>query len=85
MFIQPVDCLLDGRQNMCDSCPDLTVFKDRLVYSCRLEEMKRYEDEPAAKVGETFHRMMYPSQSLGMRIIGEVESMKAADANLRAS
>ena len=50
-----------------------------------LEEMKRYEDEPAAKVGETFHRMMYPSQSLGMRIIGEVESMKAADAkSLRA-
>ncbi|MCM2271139.1 MAG: radical SAM protein [candidate division Zixibacteria bacterium] len=42
MFIQPVDCLPDGRQNMCDSCPDLTVFEDRLVYSCRLEEMKRF-------------------------------------------
>lgn len=40
-----------------------------------LEEMKRYEDEPAAKVGEAFHTMMYPTQSLGMRIIGEVPSM----------
>ncbi len=42
MFIQPVDCLADGRQNMCDSCPDLTVWNDRLVYSCRLEELKRF-------------------------------------------
>lgn len=46
-----------------------------------LEEMKRYEDEPAAKVGEVFHSMLYPGTSLGMRIIGEVKSMKAADAS----
>lgn len=46
-----------------------------------LEEMKRYEDEPAAKVGEVFHSMLYPNSTLGMRIIGEVESMKAADAS----
>src|SRR3989344_5429054 len=45
-----------------------------------LEEMKRYEDEPAAKVGEAFHSMMYPGTTLGMRVIGEVDSMKAADA-----
>ncbi|MDP1721630.1 MAG: pitrilysin family protein [Candidatus Gottesmanbacteria bacterium] len=45
-----------------------------------LEEMKRYEDEPANKVGEVFHSMFYPSSSLGMRVIGEVDSMKAADA-----
>ncbi|OGG27568.1 hypothetical protein A3A64_02950 [Candidatus Gottesmanbacteria bacterium RIFCSPLOWO2_01_FULL_48_11] len=42
-----------------------------------LEEMKRYEDEPAAKVGETFHSMLYPSTSLGMRIIGEEKSLRA--------
>ncbi len=42
MFIQPVDCMVDGRQSMCDSCPDLTVWEDRLVWSCRLEEMKRF-------------------------------------------
>lgn len=45
-----------------------------------LEEMKRYEDEPAAKVGETLHQMMYPGTTLGMRIIGEVGSLKSSDA-----
>jgi predicted Zn-dependent peptidase len=41
-----------------------------------LEEMKRYEDEPAAKVGEAFHQMLYPGTKLGMRIIGEEKSLK---------
>lgn len=45
-----------------------------------LEEMKRYEDEPAAKVEEVFHTLMYPGTHLGMRTIGEVESLKATDA-----
>ncbi len=45
-----------------------------------LEEMKRYEDEPEAKVDETFHQMMYPGTKLGMRIIGEEASLRAADA-----
>lgn len=45
-----------------------------------LEEMKRYDDEPASKVGETFHTMMYPGTRLGMRIIGEVDSLKSSDA-----
>jgi len=42
MIIQPVDMLEDGRQNMCDSCPDMTVFNDRLAWSCRLEECKQF-------------------------------------------
>lgn len=41
-----------------------------------LEEMKRYEDELAAKVGELFHRMMYPDTALGMRIIGEETALQ---------
>ena len=45
-----------------------------------LEEMKRYEDEPAAKVEESFHQMLYPATSLGMRIIGEEKPLKAASA-----
>jgi predicted Zn-dependent peptidase len=45
-----------------------------------LEEMKRYDDEPAAKVGEVFHQIMYPSTPLGMRIIGEVASLRASNA-----
>ncbi len=40
-----------------------------------LEEMKRYEDEPAAKAEEVYHKMLYPGSSLGMRVIGEEESV----------
>jgi hypothetical protein len=39
MIIQPVDILEDGRQNMCDSCPDMTLWNGRLVWSCRMEEL----------------------------------------------
>jgi pyruvate-formate lyase-activating enzyme len=42
MFIQPIDLLPDGRQNMCDGCPDMTVHDGQLVWSCRLEERLRY-------------------------------------------
>jgi predicted Zn-dependent peptidase len=45
-----------------------------------LEEMKRYEDEPEAKVDEKFHTMMYPGTKLGMRIIGEEKSLKDCDS-----
>jgi|SRR5690554_937568 len=38
MIIQPVDFLEDGRQNMCDGCPDITVWNGKLVWSCRMEE-----------------------------------------------
>jgi hypothetical protein len=40
--IQPVDILPDGRMDMCDGCPDMTVHDGRLYWSCRLEEVKRY-------------------------------------------
>lgn len=42
MIIQPVDFMTDGRQNMCDGCPDMTVWNGRLVWSCRLEEPLNY-------------------------------------------
>jgi len=42
MIIQPIDFLEDGRQNMCDGCPDITVHKGELYWSCRLEEIKEY-------------------------------------------
>jgi hypothetical protein len=42
MIIQPVDFMANGAQNMCDGCPDVTVWNDRLVWSCRLEELKQY-------------------------------------------
>jgi hypothetical protein len=42
MFIQPVDFMQDGRQSMCDGCPDITVHNGELVWSCRLEELKQF-------------------------------------------
>lgn len=42
-----------------------------------LEEMKRYEDEPAAKVEEAYHSLLYKGTKLGMRIIGEEKSMRS--------
>jgi len=27
---------------MCDSCPDLTVWNGKLVYSCRMDEQANY-------------------------------------------
>lgn len=42
MMIQPIDVLPDGRQNMCDGCPDVTTHEGQLVWSCRLEEYRQY-------------------------------------------
>lgn len=42
MIIQPVDILSDGETNMCDGCPDITVWKNKLVWSCRMEEQLKY-------------------------------------------
>ncbi|MFI5252726.1 MAG: radical SAM protein [Bacteroidota bacterium] len=42
MIIQPVDFLENGAQNMCDGCPDITVYNGELVWSCRLEELKKF-------------------------------------------
>ncbi len=42
MIMQPVDFLQDGRQNMCDGCPDMTVWIEQLVWSCRMEEQLKY-------------------------------------------
>ena len=42
MIIQPINFESDGRQDMCDSCPDITVHNGKLVWSCRLEEMNTY-------------------------------------------
>ncbi len=42
MIIQPVDIMTDGGLNMCDGCPDVTVWDGKLVWSCRLEELKHF-------------------------------------------
>ncbi|MBV6477712.1 MAG: 7-carboxy-7-deazaguanine synthase [Ignavibacteria bacterium] len=42
MVIQPVDLTDDGRQSMCDGCPDITLWNGKFVWSCRLEEQLNY-------------------------------------------
>ncbi|MDA0195629.1 MAG: radical SAM protein [Bacteroidetes bacterium] len=39
-IIQPLDVMDDGQMNMCDGCPDITVYNGELYWSCRLEEIK---------------------------------------------
>jgi MoaA/NifB/PqqE/SkfB family radical SAM enzyme len=42
MIIQPVDFMENGAQNMCDGCPDMTMWNGELVWSCRMEELKQF-------------------------------------------
>jgi hypothetical protein len=42
MIIQPVDFMENGAQNMCDGCPDMTIWNGELVWSCRMEELKHF-------------------------------------------
>ncbi len=57
--------------------PSEWVDKERDVI---LEEMKRYDDEPASKVEEAYHALLYPNSKLGMRTIGEVKSLMSVGA-----
>lgn len=42
-IVQAPDAL-DGDVDMCESCPDITVFEGRLVNSCRLDEYRKFGD-----------------------------------------
>ena len=44
MIIQPADFMPGGALSMCDGCPDITVWEDRLVWSCRMEELNSFGD-----------------------------------------
>jgi len=39
---QPFDILPNGEQDHCDGCPNKTLWKDRLVSACILEEYLKY-------------------------------------------
>lgn len=44
MIIQPADFMVSGALSMCDGCPDITVYDDKLVWSCRMEELINFGD-----------------------------------------
>ena len=41
-IIQGPDLLEDGRVDMCESCPDMTIWNGKLVHSCRMDEWRLY-------------------------------------------
>lgn len=41
-IVQGPDILDDGRMDMCESCPDMTVWNGQLVHSCRMDEWRLY-------------------------------------------
>ncbi len=41
-IIQAPDLLPDGRADMCDSCPDMTVHDGKLINSCRMDEYRLF-------------------------------------------
>jgi hypothetical protein len=41
-IIQAPDVLEDGRADMCDSCPDITIYDGKFVNSCRLDEYRLF-------------------------------------------
>ncbi len=41
-IIQAPDLLSDGRADMCDSCPDITVYDGTFVNSCRMDEYRLF-------------------------------------------
>jgi MoaA/NifB/PqqE/SkfB family radical SAM enzyme len=41
-IIQAPDLQGDGRADMCDSCPDMTVYDGKLINSCRMDEYRLF-------------------------------------------
>jgi pyruvate-formate lyase-activating enzyme len=41
-IIQAPDIQTDGRADMCDSCPDITIYDGKLVNSCRMDEYRLF-------------------------------------------
>ena len=44
LVIQPADFMVNGALSMCDGCPDITVWEDKLIWSCRMEELINFGD-----------------------------------------
>ncbi len=41
-IIQAPDVQPDGRADMCDSCPDITIYEGKFVNSCRMDEYRLF-------------------------------------------
>ena len=54
LIIQPIDIMPNGDTNMCDGCPDITVWNDKLIWSCRMEEQLQWGSNlrPVPKINQ---------------------------------
>jgi MoaA/NifB/PqqE/SkfB family radical SAM enzyme len=41
-IIQAPDLQSDGRADMCDSCPDITIYEGKFINSCRMDEYRLF-------------------------------------------
>lgn len=44
LVLQPPDILEDGKQAMCDGCPDAMYYKGQMLWKCRLDEVQKFGD-----------------------------------------
>lgn len=59
-IIQAPDVQPDGRADMCDSCPDITIYDGKMINSCRMDEYRLFgglltvvkKDEVAGPAGK---------------------------------
>jgi hypothetical protein len=68
-IIQGPDLLEDGRIDMCESCPDMTVWDGQLVHSCRLDEWRLYGNYVTARPrqADTVETAVQPAEPIIMR------------------
>ena len=44
LILQPQDVLPSGKQDLCDGCPNKSIYNGRLISMCRIEEYMRFGD-----------------------------------------
>lgn len=62
-IVQGPDMLPDGRMDMCESCPDMTVWDGKLVHSCRMDEWRLYGGYVDAYPNPEFAHQAKPVQA----------------------
>ena len=60
--------LENGMPSMCESCPDMCVWEDNLVNSCRLDEYRKF--------GRLMNAIVYTSKSESDKRVEEEETAK---------
>ena len=68
-IIQAPDLQPDGRVDMCDSCPDMTVYNGTLINSCRMDEYRLFGG-PITVVEKPQERSLEPARPIRGRGTG---------------